>query len=141
MQTQISSKYQRSKVRHSGGYVTLVLMIIVGAMAFAIALSAITGGVSAAKTGFSFMQLSQARSYATGCVEQALYKVHNGDIVVGSTDTGTDTFSNGTCSYFATVSALGDMTVNASGFSVRSKTDIIIEGTVSGGRVTITSWR
>ncbi len=131
----------KKNTHHTDGYVTLVLVIIIGVLAFAIALSAITDGVSASKSGFSFMQSYEARSYANACAEEVLYKIHSGTISLGTSDSTSEVFSNGSCSASTNVNALGAITMSVSGVALRAKTDITITGTVSGGKVTITAWQ
>ncbi len=84
------------------GYITLVSVLVVGAVGAAIATSLILLGLSSSRTSFALEQSDQAKALADACVEEALRVIRD-----NSSYTGTDGFSlgQGTCSY--TVTDLG----------------------------------
>ncbi len=55
------------KEQKQNGYITLVLIIIVGALTSAVVLTALSDGISSAQTGLSFSQTYKARGYANAC--------------------------------------------------------------------------
>lgn len=130
-----------SRRQSASGYITLVLVVIVGAITAAIVLTALSDGVSSSQTGLSFIQEYKARSFADACAEQALYLIHIGTIGTPGTGTGTLTpDASGTCTYDVSVDAGGNVTIDAEGVSGRATVPVAVTATVSLGAVTITNW-
>ncbi len=129
------------KEHRENGYITLVLIIIVGALTAAVVLTALSDGISSAQTGLSFSQTYQARGYANACIEEALYRIHNLDITATENNNGAPTSfgSNEKCTYDASVSG-ANVTIYATGTSNRATVGEILTGAVSGGDVTIIRW-
>jgi len=94
------------EVRHlennRSGYVTLMLVLITGALGVGIAISLILRGIGISRSSFTEEQSAQSIAYAESCAEEALQQIRNSTPFTGS---GSQIFSNGTCSY--NVSSLG----------------------------------
>ncbi len=123
------------------GYVTLILVILVGAFTAAVVLRALSDGVTSSETGASFLAASRARSYADACAERALYRVHAGDVPTPGSDSGELTLERGTCTYAATTSGGGGVTIDAVGHSGRANVSLGVSGSVTSGNVTVTAWQ
>ncbi len=127
--------------KSGGGYITLIIVTIVGAFTAAMTLGVLADGISSSSTGLSFSQTYKARSYTNACAEKALFRIHNGDITISEDITASPIiFDNGNCIYIANISG-GNITINASGISGRAIVNITVTGTVAGGLVTITGWQ
>ena len=77
-----------------------MVMLIVSAVSFGIILSALQGSVSSSQSALTIMQSAKARAYANGCIEDALFAIHNNPTSVATT--GSKVISSGTCSYVIT---------------------------------------
>lgn len=94
-----------------GGYVTLVSILVIGAVGVSVATSLLLFGLGASRNSFSVEQSSQAMGLADACAEEALQQIWTDDTYVG---TGNLTLGQGNCSY--TVSGISaPKTITASG--------------------------
>jgi hypothetical protein len=84
---------------NKGGYMTLLSVLIVGAIAVAVTVSIIFSGLSAGRDGFAYQQMQQAKAFASACAEESLNQIRSAISFVGS---GTLNFDLGTCSYTVT---------------------------------------
>jgi hypothetical protein len=84
------------------GYVALISVLVVGAVATSIATSLLLFGVGAAKSGTAQEQSSRAQAFATACMEEALEQIHDASAFTGS---ATLLWPEGSCTY--TVTNLG----------------------------------
>ena len=82
-------------VRHRG-YITLISVLVVGAVGGAIGISLILLGLGASRTSFAFEQSVQAKSLADACAEEALQAIHDDNGFAGS---GALSIGYGTCTY------------------------------------------
>lgn len=94
------------------GYITLISVLVAGAVGVAITVSVILLGVGSSKTSFSIQQASQARGLVQLCAEEALQQIRN-----STPFTGTDTISSGqgTCTYIVTSQGGQNRTIQAVG--------------------------
>jgi hypothetical protein len=81
------------------GYITLLSVLIVGAISISITTSIILLGLSSADTGFSYQQMHQAKSLANACAEEALENIRETTSFAGS---GSLTQGQGSCTYAVT---------------------------------------
>ncbi|MES2023088.1 MAG: hypothetical protein V4439_00190 [Patescibacteria group bacterium] len=130
------------KIKKQKGYVTLMMMIIIGALTAGIVYTIMSDSISSLQMGVSFSQTYKARSYANACAEEALFRIHNGDITAHEDNTSSPISfgTNETCTYDATVSG-GNVTITVTGNAKRAIVSETVNGTVSGGAVHITSWQ
>ena len=87
-----STKLEAGKIKQNG-YVTLLVMLIVATVSFAIVLSALRSSVSSSQDSLAVLEGARARSYANGCVEDALYKIYD------NPDTAVGDFAGVNCTY------------------------------------------
>lgn len=78
------------------GFITLVSVLIAGAVAVALAASLILLGLDSSRTSFALSQSYKAKGLANACVEEALEKIRESTPFAG---TGGLTLGDGTCSY------------------------------------------
>jgi hypothetical protein len=134
-------KRKEQNISNQDGYITLVLMVIIGALATAIIITALSDSISSSQSGVAFYQTYKARSYANACAEKALYRIHDGDITLHEDNTSSPfSFASGEwCTYSADVSG-ANITVHTVGVSKVAKVTGTVTGTVSAGNITIVSW-
>ncbi|OHB18456.1 MAG: hypothetical protein A2666_05225 [Parcubacteria group bacterium RIFCSPHIGHO2_01_FULL_47_10b] len=102
---------QRAK---NAGYITLISVLVVGAVGVAIVISLLQLGLGTSRTSFTFRQSSQARALAHACAEEALQQIHDNTAFTGS---GNLTLGQGSCDYTVTSQGAGSRTINASGLA------------------------
>jgi len=107
------------------GYVTLISILVVGAIGTAIAISLILLGISSSRTSFSVEQSNQAKGLANACVEEALQQVRNTSSFIGD---GALTLGHGTCAYIVTSQGGENRIITASGTvgSIVRKVTVVI---------------
>jgi hypothetical protein len=120
------------------GFITLLSVVIVGAITLTIVLSLSFLATSTAKNTTVLVQSNQAQALANACAEYALDLIRQTPIYVGTSNL---TLSTGTCS--ATVTNTGGSTrqVVSTGNvgSVLRKVKIIVSAITP--RLTLSSWR
>ena len=95
-----------------GGYITLVSVLIVGAIGITITLSLILLGIESSRTTFSADQSHQGRALVNACTEEALELIRTTTSFTGS---GNLTLPQGSCSYTVANQGAENRVVNASG--------------------------
>jgi hypothetical protein len=80
--------------RRRGGYVFLISVLAIGAIATATTISMLLLGLAAQQSGFTILQSTQALEYAHTCVERALLELRTDPYYVGEK---TFTFTYGSC--------------------------------------------
>ncbi|MCE9585498.1 hypothetical protein K8Q94_02665 [Candidatus Nomurabacteria bacterium] len=129
-------KFKKQNLKN--GYVTLVLMIIVGTLTAGIVFTVMSDSINSSQIGLTFSQTYKARSYGNACAEKALYRIHNGDITASESN-GITFDSNNHCTYDAVISG-GNVTIDIEGVSGRANVTQNITGTLSSRNITIISW-
>jgi hypothetical protein len=89
-------------IKQRSGYIALLSVIIVGAIATTIAVTFTLLGIGLSATSFAQEQASQARGLANACLEEGLQQIRNSVPYTGS---GNLSIGQGTCTY--TVTNLG----------------------------------
>ena len=108
----LDSLNMSNKQAKPAGYVTLISVLVVGAVGVAIVLSLILLGLSMSRSSFAYEQYGQARSLADACVEEGLQQIRSSTPFVGN---GNLTFGQGTCTYTVTSQGGSARTVQAVG--------------------------
>lgn len=83
--------------KKEGGYIALISVIVIGAIASSVGISSIVLGTVSSNTTFSRQSGEQATSLADACVEQALENIKNSPNYIGTTNI--DPIGFGSCSY------------------------------------------
>ena len=118
--------YTKKWYNNSGGYITLISVLIVGAVGIAITTSLILLGLGSSRTSFAVEQSNQAKALANACAEEALQQIRDSTPFTGS---GNLTLGQGVCSYTVTSQGGQNRTITASGTvgTIMRKVKIIID--------------
>jgi len=120
------------------GYVALLTVLIVGAVAAAIATTLLSTGADSQRTALVVQQSKQARALAVACGQEAVQKIH--DNIAFS---GTNTLSQGagSCSYTVTQPATTIRGITATGTVGTMTRKLTASATVGTTTVTLGSWK
>lgn len=120
------------------GFITLLSILIVGAVGVAIALSLLLLGIGSSRSSFAIEQSDQAKGLANACADEALQQIRDSTPFTG---TGNLTFGQGTCTYTVTSQGGQNRTVTASGTvgTIVRKVKVIIS--TINPQITVTSWQ
>jgi len=121
-----------------GGYVTLMSVLVVGAVGTAIAVSLILLGSGASRTSFAAEQSSQAQALANACAEEALQLVRESTAFVGS---GSITLGSGACAFNVTSQGGENRTLEISGTIATIIQRMLITIEEIDPRIIVTSWQ
>lgn len=121
----------------SSGFVTLLFVLIVGAVGMAVAISLVLLGVGSSKSSLALNYSHQARALADGCAERGLERIRDENSFTGTINL---VLGLGNCSY--TVADLGgeNRQVTASGTvgTVVRKVQITLDKIKP--KINITAW-
>ncbi len=120
------------------GYITLISVLVVGAVGVAVATSLILLGLGSSRTSFAVEQSGQAKALANACAEEALQQIRDSTPFTGS---GSLTLGRGTCGYTVTSQGGQNRTITSSSTvnSVIRKVQVIISAITPA--ITVTSWQ
>ncbi len=125
-------------MRHSNGYITLISVLVVGAVGIAVTVSLLLLGLDSSRTSFAYEQSNQAKGLANACAEAALQTIRDNTSYVG---TGNIALGQGNCSY--TVSSEGgeNRTITATGIVdiINRKVEVVIDDI--NPQINIASWQ
>lgn len=94
------SFFMKKRYNHfAAGYITLMSVLVVGAIGAAITISLILLGLGSSRTGFSLEKSFSAKALANACAEEALQKIRDSGSFSGN---GSLTIGSGTCNYSVT---------------------------------------
>ena len=130
--------YTKKWYNNDAGYVTLISVLVVGAVGVAIALSLILLGAGSSRTSFALQQSVQAKGLANACAEEALEQIRESTLFTGS---GNLTIGQGTCSYTVTDTGGTNRTVTASGTVGTIIRKVSISITAINPLIVVTSWQ
>lgn len=100
------------KTSKNQGYVTIIAVMIVSAIAIVVAATLVLLGLSSSRTSFSFEVSHQAKGLADACAEAGLEQIRNNTAYIG---TGNLTFGQGSCTYNVTSQGGENRTITATG--------------------------
>lgn len=123
---------------HNRGYITLISILVVGAVGVAITTSLLLLGLGSSRTSFALEQSNQAKALANACAEEALQQIRDSTPFTG---TGNLTLGQGTCMYTVTSQGGQNRTITASGTvgTIVRKVEIII--TKINPAITVSTWQ
>ena len=90
---------QKQKNKQQKGFVTLLLVLVTGAIGIAISTSVILSGLSSSRNSFTISQSNQARALADTCAEIALEHLRDGTATIGGSGF-TSNLDWGDCLYY-----------------------------------------
>ncbi|HUQ30264.1 MAG TPA: hypothetical protein VM103_01965 [Candidatus Paceibacterota bacterium] len=120
------------------GYITLMSVLVLGAIGVAIATSLLLMGIDSSRASFIEVQSGQAKGLADACAEEGLEQVR---LASGYTGTGGLTLGQGTCVYTVTSQGGQNRIITASGTvgTIIRKVKIILTSITP--LLTISSWQ
>ena len=120
------------------GYITLVSVLVVGAVGVAITTSMLLLGIGSSRTSFAYEQSNQVKALANACAEEALQQIRDSTPFTGS---GNLTLGQGVCSYTVTNQGGQNRTITTSGTvgTIIRKVKIIINKI--NPSILVTSWQ
>jgi len=121
-----------------GGYITLVSVLVAGAVGVTIAVSIILLGVGSSQTSFADERSNQAKGLANACAEEALQQIHDIPFFAGS---DTLTLGQGTCGYLVTNEGGSNRTITSSSTVGTVIRNITIQINQIGPTIQISSWQ
>lgn len=122
----------------TNGYITLISVLIIGAVGVAITTSLLLLGLGSSRTGFALQQSNQAKGLANACSEEALQQINES---IPFSGTATLTLGQGTCVYTVTRGIGQNRTITATGTvgSIIRKVSISIDKISPA--IHVTSWQ
>jgi hypothetical protein len=106
------------------GYITLLSVLIVGAIGTAIAVTLLTLGVSASRSQLTYLASQEARAAASACAEEALEQIK---LNANYTGTGSLTLSSASCSYTVVGGTSTTTTATGTAGTVVRKVKVILK--------------
>lgn len=119
------------------GYVTLISVIIVGAVILSIVLFMISSGLDATENSLVITSSTQAKFLADACAEEALQQIRGNTSFVG---TYSVIFGANNCSYSVVNTGASTMTVNASSTVINETRKVRILVSAVTPKITLSSW-
>ncbi len=120
------------------GYITLISVLLVGAVGTAIATSLLLSGISSSDTSLAAVQSAEARSLADACAEEALQQIRLSTSFSGY---GSLQGTHGACGYLVVNTGGSNRTISASstvGLVVR-KVSVSVTGIMP--LIVVSSWQ
>ena len=120
------------------GYMTLISVLIVGAVGVAVAVSLVLLGLSSSRASFSLEQSNQTKALANACAEEALQQIRD---LTSFSGTDSLTLGQGSCTYTVTTGSGENRTIEASGNvdTIARRVKITIDQI--NPNINITSWQ
>lgn len=120
------------------GYITLLSVLIFGAIGIAITISLLLLGMGSSRTSFAYEQSHQAKALANACAEEAMQQIRDSTPFTGS---GTLNLGKGSCTYTVTSQGGQNRAVAASGTvgTIIRKVKIILSAI--NPQIVVTSWQ
>jgi hypothetical protein len=123
--------------RKQEGYIALLTVLIVGAVATAIALTLLLSGANNNQTALVKQRSMQARALAVSCAEEALQTLRGTNTYTG---TASLTLTTGSCTYTIANSS-GTRSILATGTVSGVARKIQVYATIGTSSISITSWQ
>lgn len=120
------------------GFISLLAVLIVGALATATAITMLSSAIDSSRQGTVAIQQMQARNAAHSCAEEALQQIHD-DVIFS----GTHTLNLGDKSCTYTVSATGQFTrsILAQATINNVNSTVAVYATIGISSISIISWQ
>lgn len=122
----------------SGGYIGLISVLIVAAVAVTVATTVIGLGMANSRSSFATVQSARAKGLANACAETALQKIRD---FLPYSGNGTLTMGQGSCNYTVTKGVGQNRTIVAAGFVGTVVRRVSIGVTQINPVITIGSWQ
>jgi len=131
-------KYKKYYNQPQYGYITLISVLVIGAVGLAITISLILLGLGSSRTSFALEQSNQAKALTNACAEEAMQQIRDSMSFTGN---GNLSLGQGTCNYTVTSQGGQNRTITALGTvgTIVRKVKIIISKI--NPTITVTSWQ
>ena len=126
------------KLIKTEGYVTLLSVLVVGAVGLAITVSLVLLGLGASQSSLSLEKSAQAKSLANACAEQALQEVRNDINLSGS---GNLSLTQGSCSFTVANTGSESRLIIASGQAGKAVRKVKLNIDQINPQINILSWQ
>lgn len=120
------------------GYVTLLAVLVVSALAVSIALSFSGWAISAIKSGETSYASQKSKAITQACAEQALLDIKNTPAKVGTYNLSLDA---GTCSYTLINNGGNNRTLQITGLFKNVTRKVLITLNQISPKINLTSWQ
>lgn len=120
------------------GYIGLISVLIVAAVAVTVATTVIGLGISSSRSSFAGVQSAQARGLANACAETALQRIRD---FLPFSGNGTLTLGQGSCNFTVTRLTGQNRTVVAAGFVGSMVRRVSISVTQINPEILFSSWQ
>ncbi len=120
------------------GYVALLSVLVLSAIATTVAVTLLLTGTDASRETLIVQQSAAARSYVDACAEEALQQIHDDTTFLGQNNLS---LSQGTCSFSIVSTGTSTRTVSVSatvGSTVRRASIYV---TISSSNISVNSWQ
>lgn len=126
-----------SNTRQSG-YVALLAVLIVGAVATATSLVLLSTSADSQRSALVSQQSKQARALAIACGEEALQIIHD-----DTAFTGTDALvlGQGSCTYTVSSTGASSRAISVTATVGNISRKVLINATIGSSNISITSWQ
>ena len=120
------------------GYITLLSVLIVGAVGVAIATTLLLQGTNRSRSSFALQQQAQARALADACAEEGLQQLADNNSFTGTAGL---TLGAGECSYTVVDTGGSTRRVEATGTVGTIVQKARIEVSALSPQITLSSWQ
>lgn len=124
--------------QQQGGYVALLVVLIVGTASLAIATALLIGGTDTQRMVLAEQRLSQARNLAAACSEEGLQVIRDNNAYTGS---GSLTLGQGSCTYTVTNTGTSTRTIDTTGTVSGVVRKVKVYVTIGTSSISVTSWQ
>lgn len=120
------------------GYITLLSVLVVGAVGVSLTVSLLLLGLGSSRTSFAVEQSNQAKGLANACAEEALERIREATSFTGS---GNLSLGSGSCTYSVTNQGGQNRTVTTTGTvgTLVRKVSILVSAITPA--ILISSWQ
>lgn len=130
---------KRRRVRSSEkGYVALLSVLVLGAVATAAAIAMLVAGADSQREALVSQRSSQARGLVDACVEEALQQIHDNTAFTGTNNLA---LGQGSCTYTVTNTGAATRTISANSTVGSVVRKVTVYVTIGASTISITSWQ
>ncbi|MDO8571614.1 MAG: hypothetical protein Q7R79_02960 [bacterium] len=130
--------FDKLSFKNERGVMTLISVLLVGAIGASISILLLTRGIEATKMALSIQESAGANAYAHACAEYALRKLQESESYGGNE---TVSFSTGTCRVDLITGTGDNRTIKTVGFFNTMTRKVAVEVNALTPNVGIASWR
>ncbi len=124
--------------RLQDGYVALLAVLMVGAIALSVATALLLTGTDSQRTALVVQQARQARSLAIACGQEAAQAVHDN---IAYHNSGSLSQGQGSCTYSVTLTSATTRTITATGTVGSVVQKVTATATVGASTMTLSGWK